>query len=228
MRRKARRFRRPLLAVSLLVLGPIAFYVAFLLIGSWPVNRGFVESPEGVAIYIWSDAVHTDLIVPIRNEIWDWSTTIDAADFAGDTAWATHYAIGWGDRGFYLDTPTWSDLKATTAVNALILPSGTVMHVRALTEPRDDERYHRVMISTEQYERLSESIRLGFKSQETRPAAIAGEAFGDHDVFYPARGRYYAFYTCNSWAGDRLEHAGVCVPWWSPLPGSTTWYLDTD
>ena len=38
-----------------------------------------------------------------------------------------YVAIGWGDRGFYVDTPTWADLKLSTLCNALFVPSESVL-----------------------------------------------------------------------------------------------------
>lgn len=218
-----RRFRRPLLATSGIVLGPFLLYGLFVLIGMLPVNRGFTPDPEGVAVYVASSPVHTDLVVPIRRDEWDWSSRFPAESFPEPADWATHYAIGWGDRGFYLDTPTWNDLTVGTALKALFLPSGTVVHVQASHDPARYEGYTRIDLSPEAYGELCEAI-AGSLADDAQP--IAGDSYGDHDNFYPARGAYSALYTCNSWAGDKLKRAGVCVPMWTPLPGSTTWYLD--
>ncbi|QDT70427.1 hypothetical protein MalM25_33750 [Planctomycetes bacterium MalM25] len=219
-----RRFRRPLLATSGIVLGPFLLYGLFVLVGMWPVNRGFRSDPKGVAIYVASSPVHTDLVLPIRRGDWDWSERFPADTFPESIDWATHYAIGWGDRGFYLDTPTWNDLKASTAVKALCMPSGTVIHVQATIDPEGSEGYTRIDLPEEAYRHLCDAIADGL-SADAEP--IAGESYGDYDNFYPAKGSYSALYTCNSWAGDKLKHAGVCVPMWTPLPGSTTWYVES-
>ena len=42
---------------------------------------------------------------------------------------ARYVAFGWGDRGFYLETPTWDDLKYSTVLKALFWHSPAVMHV---------------------------------------------------------------------------------------------------
>jgi hypothetical protein len=39
-------------------------YLAILLVGLIPVNRDFVEPETGVTIYIVSNAIHADLILP--------------------------------------------------------------------------------------------------------------------------------------------------------------------
>jgi len=205
----------------------LLLYGVFVLVGCWPVNRGFTPTPGGVAVYVLSTPVHTDLIVPIENDAFDWSERFPAGDFTGEIDWADHYAIGWGDRGFYLDTPTWDDLKASTALRALAMPSGSVVHVQAHFRPETDPRLVRIDLSEEQYARLCDAMsRALARSPDRSGERIEGEQYHDADAFYEGRGSYSCFYTCNSWAGDCLKEAGVCVPMWSPLPGSPTWYVE--
>jgi len=71
-----------------------------------------------VAIYIKGDIVHTDLVLPVKTESKDWSQSIlYKYTRTGDTAF-NYISFGWGDKGFYLETPTWADLKASTAFKA--------------------------------------------------------------------------------------------------------------
>ncbi len=79
-------------------------YVGVLAIGLIPVNNSFLPTRDGVRIYLVSSAVHADLILPIRNDGMDWSKPFSKAHFRGDVAGQTHVAVGWGDKGFYLET----------------------------------------------------------------------------------------------------------------------------
>ncbi|HEX8448713.1 MAG TPA: DUF2459 domain-containing protein [Allosphingosinicella sp.] len=45
-------------------------------------------------------------------------------------------------------------------------------------------------------------------------------------MFYEAVGPYSAVYTCNSWTGAALRHAGVRTGLWTPLSQSIMWRLD--
>lgn len=207
-----------------MALVPFLIYGVFLLVGCWPVNRGFQPTPGGTAIYVLSSAVHTDLIVPIDNEAFNWTESLPLTGFPKDVGWATHYAIGWGDRGFYLETPTWDEMKASTALRALVMPSDSVVHVQATFHPEKNPHLARIELSADQYMALCQSMLTSFTIDHPQP--IADEHYNNADAFYEGRGSYSCFYTCNSWAGDRLKEAGVCVPMWTPLPGSTTWYVD--
>lgn len=218
-----RRLRRWLVRGVLAILGFLAFYALFLLVGLIPMNRGYTPPAEGIEVFIRYDAVHTDLILPIKNDQWDWSELLPAADLPADTNWATHYAIGWGDRGFYLETPTWAELKASTALTAMFWPSETVMHVSARGAPTQEQASARAVLTPEQYRTLCEAIAASFAGEHPQPIQFS---YGRHDAFYEATGAYHCFYTCNSWAGAKLRAAGVSTPLFTPLPGQVGMYLE--
>ena len=220
---RARRIRRRIVRFTgRIMLVPI-LYFACTLVGLIPVNNDFESAESGVTIYVASSAVHSDVILPVVSDTVDWRYYFKAEHFRAPRS-PSHVAIGWGDRGFYLDTPTWSDLKASTAFKAMCLPSATVMHAEFLS-PRDS--YTSVKITAEQYQRLVDFIRGSFVLDEAgRFQPIDNSrAYGRYDCFYEARGRYHAFNTCNCWTGRALKRTGVRVGWFTPLPGSVLWYL---
>ena len=47
---------------------------------------------------------------------------------------AEYLAFGWGDKGFYLDTPEWSDLKASTAFKAAFALGNSAMHTTFINQ----------------------------------------------------------------------------------------------
>lgn len=208
------------------VLGLIGFYVFAVIIGLWPVNRDFVETPGGVEIFISSSSVHSDLILPIQAAAHDWRDEFRDEHFLPRSASTTHVAVGWGDRGFYIETPTWADLKISTACQALLLPSQTVVHVSYGPAPQTHEQLRSVTISPDQYHRLVEFIQKSFALDSTgKFQAIPDSSYGMTDAFYIAQGRYHCFNTCNCWTGNALETAGVKVGWFTPLPRTVFLYL---
>ena len=50
----------------------VLVYLAILLVGLIPVNNDFVQTEGGVKLYLVSNAVHTDVIVPKSNQVIDW------------------------------------------------------------------------------------------------------------------------------------------------------------
>ena len=124
--RKVRSWAKRLFKLILLA---IFAYVAILIVGLIPVNSDFQRSEEGITIYVISNAVHADLVLPKSTSTIDWSQKFLGSKFAEDNKDDSHIAFGWGDRGFFLETETWDDFKLSTAANALLLPSGSCMHV---------------------------------------------------------------------------------------------------
>lgn len=197
----------------------IAVYAATLLAGLIPVNNGFRPDPDGVEILVMSSAVHADIVVPIRNAQRDWSSDFPQELFSGDTGGATHIAFGWGDRGFFLETPTWADMKLTTALHALFWPSRTCMQVTRTSLGRWLPFGQTIRISPDQYKRLIAFIDAGFQRDGAgRLVPITGRSYGPDDAFFEATGSYHCFNTCNSWVGRALKSAGVRVGWSTPLP----------
>jgi uncharacterized protein (TIGR02117 family) len=204
----------------------IVLYLLAVLAGLIPVNNGFEQTPDGVEIFVTSTAIHGDVVVPIRNEVVDWGEHLPARCFSGDVRKATHVAFGWGDKGFYINTPTWDDLKASTVLRALFWPDDSCMHV--VMKERDDisSGGKAVRISAEQYQRLVEFIRDSFRTDaDGRFQLIEGAAYHSSDAFFEAHGSYHCLNTCNCWVGRALRTAGLRCGWFTPLPKTTFLYL---
>lgn len=196
------------------------------LVGLWPVNLDFRQPDQGIDIYVISSPVHADLVIPWRDAKMDWNTFLPSGDFPSPPGRATHAAIGWGDRSFYLHTPTWSDLTLERVIPALCWPTETCLHVEWLTADELPADARRVRLSAEQYARLVDYVRQAFVTDEAgRPVLIRGFHFGPQDAFYVARGSYTAVRTCNTWIGDGLATAGVRVGWYTPWPRTVLWHL---
>ena len=197
--------------------GVVASYaVAGLVGGSIPSNRDWRAPVEGVHIFVESNGVHTGIIVPkvaVAVGV-DWRGVARAEDlrdprFAG----YDHVAFGWGEKTFYLETPTWADVKLRTVLAAATGSTRTLMHVEHLPVPRAGDGAREIVVTPAQYRRLAAYIRASFRDGGARYRGYAG-----YDAFYDANGRYDAVRTCNSWTGDALRFAGVRVGAWTPFP----------
>jgi uncharacterized protein (TIGR02117 family) len=113
------------------VLGFLAFVALFLLaaflLSIWTVKKEPGTSND-VAIYILTNGDHTDIVVPVKNEVTDWSREMSFQNTIGHDTTAKYLAVGWGDKGFYLNTPTWSQLKFSTAFKAAFALSTSAIH----------------------------------------------------------------------------------------------------
>lgn len=197
------------------LLAPLLYLAAGAIGGAIPRNAGWLEAEDGITIYVASNGVHTGLVLPTRSAGHDWSPLL-RPEHLRDPRYAGHYLwFGWGERDFYLNTPTWAEVSPRTLVGAAIGSGETLVHVDHLLEPWQDARP--IRLSPAQYHALVAAIRgsfdLRFDLRRSRP--IPG--YGAADVFYPARGRYDAIRTCNWWTGRMLVAAGVRVGAWTPF-----------
>jgi uncharacterized protein (TIGR02117 family) len=69
-----------------------------------------------------------------------------------------HLSFGWGERAFYLETPTWADVKPATVLAAAFGSAETLVHVDHVPRPQATGDIRRVVVTEEQYRRLASVI----------------------------------------------------------------------
>ncbi|MFT5820341.1 MAG: hypothetical protein ACI8ZM_001580 [Crocinitomix sp.] len=174
---------------------------------------GELQTEGDVVIYVKTNGVHTDLCLPVESDFFDWKTMLPITDYS--TANGFQYvSIGWGDKGFFLDTPEWSDLTFSTAMNAAFLPSGTAMHVAYLSQaPQISDAVAKVYIDLTAHKTLIEYIQKSFKQTNDKVELIPNKGYWNNDNFYEAHGNYHLFNTCNAWTNEALQTIGVKTGW---------------
>jgi uncharacterized protein (TIGR02117 family) len=205
-----------------IVLGFVAFILLYLLsaflFSIWAVKKEAATSND-VAIYILTNGDHTDIVVPAKNDITDWNREISYKNtVSGDTT-GKYLAIGWGDKGFYLSTPTWADLKFSTAFKAAFALSTSAIHATYYQTMPESNDCKKIMISYEQYKRLIAFVDSSFKRDaEGKVINIKTNAnYDKNDAFYEAKRKYNMFYTCNTWANNALKSCGQTACVWTPF-----------
>lgn len=187
------RLRTVFKPLALVLLVPLGLYLAAAaILGRIPVNTGWTEPADGITIFVQTNGVHTGIVLP-----------------DGPGRWR---AFGWGDRDFYLNTPTWADVRPSTVVAALAGSGQTLVHVDRLGPFRPDENWRPLRLRPAEYARLRTTI-----AATLMPGGRAIPGYGPDDSFYPARGHYSAFVTCNVWVSRGLASAGVRTGLWTPF-----------
>ncbi len=191
-------------------------FVAFIL-STIPVNSDQTDDVGEYTVYIKSNGVHTDLVLPIKTNLKDWSEKIKFDHIKSKDTTHQFIAFGWGDKGFYLDTPEWSDLKFSTAFKAAFHLGTSAMHTTFYKQMNESESCVRITISKEQYQKLIAFIEASFQHDTAgNPIFIQATTYGKNDSFYEACRTYSLFYTCNTWANQALKKAGLKAAVWTP------------
>ena len=209
------------LKITGIALGSLAAFVLLYFLAEYCLSRITVNknAPQegGITIYILTNGAHTDIVVPLRSEVMDWSGSVTAEHTLGKDTTARYVAFGWGDKGFYLDIPTWDDLTLGIAFRASFWLSTTAMHVTFYHVMAEGERCRSIRIDEKQYGDLVKYITDSFqKDADGKFILIETDAvYGTDDAFYEAVGRYSLFYTCNTWANGALKACGQKAALWT-------------
>ena len=178
-----------------------------------------VQPANEVDIYILTNGVHTDIVVPVNNIQIDWSEFIKYQNTIANNTSLQWLAFGWGNRKFYLETPTWADLKVSTAFEAAGGIGSSAMHTTFYSSLRESESCKKISISHNQYNQLITYLKNSFKLDDNhRPIVIPTNAnYGNDDAFYEAEGSYSLFHTCNTWTNNALKAADQKASLWTPM-----------
>lgn len=214
--------KKALKIIGKILLAFVAFILLYVVL-AYSISRITVErepdTKEEVTIYIMTNGVHTDIVVPTRNEFMDWSKEVKYENTISKDTTYQYLAMGWGDKGFYLETPNWSDLKASTALKAASGLSNTAIHATYFSNIKENESCKKIIISKEQYVRLVDYIKNSFKKDENgRLMHIkTDQNYGKRDAFYEGTGSYSLLHTCNTWANNALKASGQKCCFWTPI-----------
>ena len=191
----------------------LAFIFSRITIEKEPAEKAWVS------IFIKTNGVHTDIVVPIKSEIYDWSKEILFENTTSKSTNFNYLAMGWGDKGFYLETHNWEDLKASVAFKAAFGLSSTAIHTTFYKSINCNESCKKINITKEQYVRLIYFIQKSFqKNKEGHFIPIrTNQVYGTNDAFYESEGKYSLFYTCNTWANNALKESGQRCCFWTPF-----------
>jgi len=203
-------------AILIFVLFVSTWLLAALALPLFTINSKPVPGND-VIIYISTNGDHTDIIVPVTNQIKDWRSEISYQNTISKDSTNKYVAIGWGDKGFYLNTPTWSQLKFSVAFRAAFALSTSAVHATFCDNLQESADCKKITISNDQYTQLVKYIDNTFK-RDAQGGVINIKTTANYDredAFYEAKGKYNLFFTCNTWANGALKACGQKAALWT-------------
>jgi len=190
----------------------MAFSIPFI-----AVNTENRSTDSDISVYIKTNGVHTDIVVPIKTAVKDWSTIVQYSHIKSKDSTLQFIGFGWGDQGFYLNTPEWSDLKVSTALVAASGLGTSAIHATLYKGINEDENCIRIKVSEREYQKLVTYIQDSFKLDKKKNVQwIHTTTYGQNDSFYEANGSYSLFFTCNTWANSALKAMNQKAALWTP------------
>jgi uncharacterized protein (TIGR02117 family) len=156
-------------------------------------------------IFVTSNGWHSSIIVARADLPPD--RLAETADFPE----ARFFEFGWGDAVYYPARRTTLGMT----LRAALVPTPAVVHVVGLrAEPARSPAEAEVVslaVDDKNFDRLVDFIDASFERSGTARAAATGPGFYPTSRFYPAKGRFHLFNTCNTWTARALAAAGFDV-----------------
>ncbi len=208
-------FRRLAFGLSLLVI-----LVALGTLLPRPLNPRAEGSLGGetAEILLLANPIHTDIALPVDDEVRAAFADLVPGGLPLDMPGVEYLIIGWGGRSFYIETPTWGDIRPLPVFKALTVDR-SVLHA-SVAGPLDLQHpsVRKLAITDEGRRRMITEIRGSFLREDGMPVAVPGAAYGLDDAFFEARGVFNVLVGCNTWTAAMLRSAGIRTGWWTPLP----------
>ena len=192
----------------LFLLIPLIIYISIAHLLTFFPSRTVTFLEQNKSIYISYSQLHSDIIINVNALDEKWRKNLPKYILKSQG----YLSFGWGEKEFYLNTPTWNDLKVNTALKALFTNSPSVVYVKYHHSISYLQDLKEVKLSLEQLKNLEESI---FKSFDFTNSNYKG--YGRDDIFYSSPHYYNVFKTCNTWTGEQLREANVSVSPWTPF-----------
>ena len=185
-----------------------------------------VGAAEARRILVLSNPIHTDIAIPLTDETRAAYAHLSPFGIPVAEPGAEWLIVGWGGRSFYLETPTWSELKPMPVLRALTIDN-SVMHVD-VAGPIDEAHpsVTPMEISAPQFQRLTDFIQASFARKAGEVAVVPDAGYGPYDRFFEANGYFNAVLGCNTWTAEALRAAGLRTGFWNPLPQTLTLSLE--
>lgn len=182
------------------------------------------ESPlpneqQDFEVYLLKSGPHTDFLVPVKTLVRDWSADFPYSNNADPDTTLSWLAIGWGDKDFYLNTPTWGDLTARTAISAATGMGTAGIHASYYYDVPVDRPIVKLQLTRNQYQRLCSYIAKTLMADQNGQHILLhpqkqGVNFA-HDRYYDAHGTYSMIHTCNTWVNNGLKASGQRACLWT-------------
>jgi uncharacterized protein (TIGR02117 family) len=205
-----RTIRKIIKGISFVLAIPIIYLVVSLVLTLITVNNTDTEVENTETIYLSTNGVHLNIILEKKDL--HKSLMKGLVYFPSDK----FFSFGWGDEVFYLNTPSWSDLKIRTAFNAVFLKGPSLIH---LTRYRSTQtNWIEIKINRSELSKINELILQSFSTDENGDKMLLkGKGYSNNDDFYKAEGSYSCFKTCNSWVNTIFKKSGLKSCLWTPF-----------
>ena len=167
----------------------------------------YTDAASERGFYVGSHGWHTSIIVSRAHiPVSAWPRNVINPTFSR----YPYLEIGWGDRKFY----TARKPNVAMAFDAAFLPGPSVLHIVGLRPPLARALAWSALVwvpcTKSELATLCHALGDTFERDSSGTVrAIGSGLYGETSRFYPARGRYYLFNTCDTWTARMMLAGGL-------------------
>ena len=197
-------------SIITIILIPVTYLFVAIILTYIPVNNDGAYSNKNKSIYLSSNGIHLDIIIP-RNQI-DPKLLKGLKSLESDR----YFSFGWGEKNFYFNTPTWSDLTFINTFKALFINSSSLIHLTRYSTIEDD--WVEIKVDQGQLSKINQYIYHTFYFDSyNKKVLLNNKGYSNNDDFYEALGSFSCFKTCNSWVNSGLKKSDIKACLWTPF-----------
>ncbi|HMS96961.1 MAG TPA: DUF2459 domain-containing protein [Tabrizicola sp.] len=213
--RALRRFLAALAAIA------AAYLAASVILPLIPGPGPDLSGPATRRIGLIQGPIHTDILFPLSPEIRARFAFAEGAGVPVNDPRAEWLMLGWGSAAFYTTAGTYADITASAVLTAA---SGddAVIRLDVLGPLPDMPNLRYLDLSEWQFRALADQTAQAIAN----PIPLDHPGFTGTDAFFPARGRFHLFRTCNVWLGETFRASGIPFGLWTPANWSVNLALD--
>lgn len=183
-------------------------------------GRAQTLAPDDPQTYLCEAPFHTDIALPMRDPLVNWSAELGEALPPWMPA-DTYLLFGWGDSVFFTRVLGPEDLTASRALGALAGLNPAALRIVPVDGPSVEEYCAPIPVDTDGRAALIDHIRETFRFDadgvlKTIETPVPGE------ILVRAKGRYSVYNTCNQWTAAALGKAGLPRALFAPFSFGVT------
>ncbi len=162
--------------------------------------------------------IHTNIIVPVNNEIFDWREYLTLNNNSQlKNSDNSYLGFGWGERNWYMNPPTELPLILRKGFRALFFPNPSVLRVQKHYNFPENYDIECIGVQQTDYLELMEFIKNSFQlSKRGEKIRLINNPY-TNTSFYEAKGTYSILRNSNNWTAEGLNIANINTPLWAGL-----------
>ncbi|WP_160114560.1 DUF2459 domain-containing protein [Aquimarina sp. AU474] len=202
--------KKILKSIGVVLIIPIAYLIVSLGFSYITVNKNDDLSEKKHSIYIASNGIHLEIIIP--------KTELNSSILKGITYTEQEkfFSFGWGDKAFYIKTSTWGNFTVINKCKAAFINTPALLHVIRYPSIKND--WVEIKMSSTQIKKMNSYIHDTFRlDANNQKIILPGLGYYKNDDFYEATGNYNCFNTCNTWVNTALKQSKAKACLWTPF-----------